>query len=441
MRRVTRPRSRSASALRCLASAITSIVSAAIWVVKALVEATPISGPARVSITRSDSRTSELSGTLQIDSVDRNPSCFASRSAASVSAVSPDCEMRDEQRVRRHDGIAVAELARDLHVAGNPAHLLDEVPGHGAGVEARAAGDDVHRPGPPEDFRGVRAEGGCEQPAVGDALLERLRHRARLLVDFLEHVVRVLALVGRIGGELAFLGRAMHRLADRSTTRTLRWWISATSPSSRKMNRRVTGSRADTSDATKFSPVPESNHDRAPTARNHQVSGVCLAHDDERVGALELGDSGADGFEQAGLRLEVIMDPVGDALGVGIRGEAVAELLQLVAQFLVVLDDAVVDDRKTIVGDVRVRVALTRNPVCRPARVGDADMGIEGLPVERRLELGDLALPPLPAHDAIVEDREAGRVVTAVFQAPQALHQDGHDVALGDGSYDSAHDG
>ena len=38
---------------------------------KTFVDATPISGPARVSITSSDSRTSELSGTLQMASVDR----------------------------------------------------------------------------------------------------------------------------------------------------------------------------------------------------------------------------------------------------------------------------------------------------------------------------------------------------------------------------------
>ncbi len=73
--------------------AITSMPSAASCVVKALVEATPISGPARVSSTSSDSRTSELSGTLQIASVDRKPALRASRSAASVSAVSPDCEI------------------------------------------------------------------------------------------------------------------------------------------------------------------------------------------------------------------------------------------------------------------------------------------------------------------------------------------------------------
>ena len=67
--------------------------SAASCVVNALVEATPISGPARVSITSSDSRTSELSGALQIASDERYPACLASRSAASVSAVSPDCEI------------------------------------------------------------------------------------------------------------------------------------------------------------------------------------------------------------------------------------------------------------------------------------------------------------------------------------------------------------
>ena len=53
------------------ASAAVSIASAVSWVVNALVEATPISGPARVSITSSDSRTRELSGELQIASVER----------------------------------------------------------------------------------------------------------------------------------------------------------------------------------------------------------------------------------------------------------------------------------------------------------------------------------------------------------------------------------
>ncbi len=67
--------------------------SAASWVVKALVEATPISGPARVMKRSAHSRTMADSGTLQMASVFVWPSDLAWRSAASVSAVSPDCEM------------------------------------------------------------------------------------------------------------------------------------------------------------------------------------------------------------------------------------------------------------------------------------------------------------------------------------------------------------
>ena len=46
-------------------------ISAASWVVKAFVEATPISGPALVNITKSDSLARELVGTLQIPTLPR----------------------------------------------------------------------------------------------------------------------------------------------------------------------------------------------------------------------------------------------------------------------------------------------------------------------------------------------------------------------------------
>jgi hypothetical protein len=50
-------------------TSVSSRASAVSWVVKALVEATPISGPARVMKRRSDSRTRLDSGTLQMASV------------------------------------------------------------------------------------------------------------------------------------------------------------------------------------------------------------------------------------------------------------------------------------------------------------------------------------------------------------------------------------
>jgi hypothetical protein len=62
-------------------------------VVNALVEATPISGPAFVKKTKSDSLARELEGTLQIPKRDKYPRSSANLKQASVSAVSPDCEM------------------------------------------------------------------------------------------------------------------------------------------------------------------------------------------------------------------------------------------------------------------------------------------------------------------------------------------------------------
>ena len=61
--------------------------------VNALVEATPISGPAFVKIENSDSLAMVLVGTLQMVSVDKKSFSLAYFNAASVSAVSPDCEI------------------------------------------------------------------------------------------------------------------------------------------------------------------------------------------------------------------------------------------------------------------------------------------------------------------------------------------------------------
>jgi hypothetical protein len=62
-------------------------------VVKALVDATPISGPARVRKRSAHSRTMADSATLQIASVRPMPSALACLTEASVSAVSPDWEI------------------------------------------------------------------------------------------------------------------------------------------------------------------------------------------------------------------------------------------------------------------------------------------------------------------------------------------------------------
>jgi hypothetical protein len=71
---------------------IANSISAASCVVNALVEATPISGPACVYNDAWHMRGIELSTTLAMHSATA-PCFFASLSAANVSAVSPDCEI------------------------------------------------------------------------------------------------------------------------------------------------------------------------------------------------------------------------------------------------------------------------------------------------------------------------------------------------------------
>jgi hypothetical protein len=87
----------------------------------------------------------------------------------------------------------------------------------------------------------------------------------------------------------------------------------------------------------------------------------------------------------------VVVDAVRDDLGVGLRGELVALALGLVAKLLVVLDDAVVDDRDAVLRDVRVRVSLARYAVRGPAGVCDAEAPVRRIGVER--VLGFFTLP------------------------------------------------
>ena len=80
--------------------------------------------------------------TLQMASV-FEPFCLASRCAASVSAVSPDCEMTTVSMSGRNDGIAIAELAAVIHFDRNAGQLLDHEFARERRVPAGAAGDDL----------------------------------------------------------------------------------------------------------------------------------------------------------------------------------------------------------------------------------------------------------------------------------------------------------
>jgi hypothetical protein len=103
---------------------------------------------------------------------------------------------------------------------------------------------DVHVLDLGEHGGGRRAECGLQQATVGHALGQRVGDGARLFVDFLEHEVRYWPFsAASADSSLSRTGRSALSPFLSSTLIEVRR-MSATSPSSRNMKRRVTGSSA-----------------------------------------------------------------------------------------------------------------------------------------------------------------------------------------------------
>ena len=117
-----------------------------------------------------------------------------------------------------------------------------------------------------------------------------------------------------------------------------------------------------------------------------------------------------------------------DRLGVGLRLEGVAVCFQALAQILVVLNDTVVYNGDLALAvpsaEVRMRVAVGRLAVRRPARVADAAGAVEAaLFLDLFFQIGDTPLRLDNAQAIPGKCRNARGVIAAVFEAVQPLDQ------------------
>src|SRR5690606_40075752 len=103
--------------------------------------------------------------------------------------------------------------------------------------------------------------------------------------------------------------------------------------------------------------------------------------------------------------------------------------------------DAVVDQRQFTAADVRVRVGFGDAAVRGPAGVADADLGGAALGLRGAFHLRHAPGPAHAVHATVAQHGDAGRVIAAVFQALEALDQDGNHIAVRDGADNSAHIG
>ena len=131
-----------------------------------------------------------------------------------------------------------------------------------------------------------------------------------------------------------------------------------------------------------------------------------------------------------------------DGLGIGLRFELVAVRLKAGAQLLVVFDDAVVHNCDlALAAEMRMRVAVGRLAVSRPAGVADAAGA-----VERCLVLADFCFEVCNAAARLYDTQtvlrkcsNTGGVIAAVFQAVKTLDQNGERVLASRETNNSTH--
>ncbi len=155
--------------------------------------------------------------------------------------------------------------------------------------------------------------------------------------------------------------------------------------------------------------VAHADHDRATGASEDHAVRRIFGNDGERIRAFQLGDRGAHRAENVAELLLVEVNAMRDHFGVGLGGELIAELGQLLTQLFVVLDDAVVNDGDAVPRDMRVRVALGRHAMGRPAGVGDAQVAVDRGLGQGVLQLTNFADSAQPAQVAGAIQNGRGR--------------------------------
>ena len=344
----------------------------------------------------------------------------------------------DIERVALDDRVAVAEFGGRLGMRRQPGQLLDQMGADEAGDVSRAATEDLD-PADVEEL--VRGELDAAQMRRLKARLEppaqRTRDRLGLFGDLLPHKMLEFALVEGLArpgdrrrdlrGRPTVEGRGLKPVGAHQGDLAV---VEIDDTSGMPHQGRGVGS-------DEHLALADPQHDRAAVARDDdRVGARCVEHG-KPPGAGDQPQCRAHRFVEGMLRHR--RDQMRQHLAVGLGAEGDAGALEPRAQCRGILDDAVVDDRDAVRPvAMRVGVLVARLAMRRPARMGDAGRTLEA----GRQQLFELAHPSFAfgqAQLACVGDRDPGRIVAAIFEPVQPLHQDRRCVAFADIADDAAH--
>ncbi len=306
----------------------------------------------------------------------------------------------------------------------------------------RAAADDINRAQALQFF--IRdAAGGEIYFTVLDDGIDRILYGLRLLMDFLEHKVRISALLGCLGIHGYFHGFLFDLfLIDVVESNLVRFenadflitdvvYLSRVFQNCRNIGSKESLSLSDTD-----------NHRRV-LPRDKNLSRVFLEHDRKRISAAHTHHCMRNRMNRSQIVLaQIELDQIDHNLGVRIGIELISVPEKLLLDILIVLDDAVVyADNRTVIADMRMRVVLGRLSVRSPSGMSDTAAAGHGKAAvrllaedfESSLRLYDFKIA------AAVPHRQSRGIIPSVFELSKPVQKDGRRLFLSYISDNSAH--
>ena len=293
------------------------------------------------------------------------------------------------------------------------------------------------------NFTQLRAHFGAEhgriRQAAGNQRQQRVADRPGLLEDLLLHVVPVRAPLNRLGAELTLHRRPFHGFAaGAGDLHAAAGQQRQVSIAQKSVAARYREQRGNVGSGIVLRLAQADHHGRAAMGGQDRVR-LRGRQDDHGVTAFQSRQRIARSRGKVLACTQFRVDEVGDAFGVRFARENHAPGRELLLDRFVVLDNAVVRNRHPLAREYGMSVLFRGRAVRSPARVGDTDLALKGLPFEFLDQPGHLPGPAKAFQTAVVEQRQSGGVVAAVLQAAQPVQQQRGDVPLGRDSDNSAH--
>jgi hypothetical protein len=129
-----------------------------------------------------------------------------------------------------------------------------------------------------------------------------------------------------------------------------------------------------------------------------------------------------------------------DHLGICVRDKARARRLELLTQFVMVFDDAIMNDRNAI-NCMWMRIFFVWTTMSRPTGVANPYAANKRLTSELALEVLEFSDRAPPRKVTVLKRGYASRIVTPIFKPFQRVQHRHHGWRLADETYNSAHTG